>query len=132
MDTFDAVNSPVIPGEAVEVAVAALKTPEPPFAAAGTLTWEQIARITLEAAAPHLVAQRAIDAVLGLHREMPCLDEEGDPIGGSYCEECKDLDGHSGERVHEVYPCMTVREITKALAGEQSFASMRDRIEAIG
>ena len=75
-------------------------------------------------------AQKAIDAVLGLHREMPCLDEEGDPIGGSYCEECKDLDDHSGERVHEVYPCMTVREITNALAGQESYAAMRNKIES--
>jgi len=73
--------------------------------------------------------QATVDAVLALHRELPCLDEDGDPIGGSYCEECKDLDDHSGERVHEVYPCLTVREITKALAGEETYTTMRDRIE---
>jgi len=74
--------------------------------------------------------QAGVDAVLALHRELPCLDEDGDPIGGSYCEECKDLDDHSGERVHEVYPCMTVREIANALDGKETYTAMRDRIEA--
>ena len=84
----------------------------------------------LEAAAPHMVAQQAVAAVLRLHRALPCVDEDGDPVGGLYCEECKDLDDHSGERVHEVYPCLTVREINAALAGDETFTSMRDRIEA--
>ena len=111
------------------------------------------ARCILEAAAPHMLShereetrlahvdavvnrdtvdklQAVIDAVLALHRELPCLDEDGDPIGGSYCEECKDLDDHSGERVHEVYPCLTVREITSALDGKETYTAMRDRIEA--
>jgi len=83
--------------------------------------------VNAETASKH---ESAIDAVLALHRELPCLDEDGDPIGGSYCEECKDLDDHSGERVHEVYPCLTVREITAALAGEETYTAMRDGIEA--
>lgn len=87
------------------------------------------AKAILEAAAPHMATQQAVAAVLALHREMECRDEDNEPIGGSYCEECKDLDDHSGERVHEVYPCLTVREITKALAGEEAFTAMRDRIE---
>lgn len=74
--------------------------------------------------------QAAIDAVLALHREVECQDEDGEPTGGTACEECKDLDDHSGERVHEVYPCLTVREITAALAGEETYTAMRDRIEA--
>jgi len=81
------------------------------------------------AAAPHMGAEHAVAAVLSLHRELPCLDEDGDPVGGSYCEECKDLDDHSGERVHEVYPCLTVREITAALAGRETYTAMRDKIE---
>ena len=111
-----------IPNEAVEAALEALDE--------GTSTWDGM-RLALEAAAPHLMAAKAVSAVLGLHREMPCLDEDGDPIGGSYCEECKDLDDHSGERVHEVYPCMTVREITKAFTGQGSYAAMRDKIEGM-
>jgi hypothetical protein len=88
------------------------------------------ARQALEAAAPYMFAQRAVASVLALHREMECRDEDGEPVGGSYCEECKDLDDHSGERVHEVYPCMTVREIRAALAGQETYTAMRDRIEA--
>ena len=75
-------------------------------------------------------AENAISAVLALHREIECQDEDGEPTGGTACEECKDLDDHSGERVHEVFPCLTVREIAAALAGGETFTAMRDRIEA--
>lgn len=71
----------------------------------------------------------AVYAVLALHREVECVDEDGEPTGGTCCEECKDLDDHSGERVHEVFPCRTVREIQAALAGQETFTAMRDRIE---
>lgn len=74
-------------------------------------------------------AESAIAAVLALHREVECQDEDGEPTGGTACEECKDLDDHSGERVHEVFPCLTVREITAALAGRETYTAMRDRIE---
>lgn len=83
----------------------------------------------LAAAEPHMFAAKAVAGVLDIHREVPCRDEDGELIGGSYCEECKDLDDHSGERVHEVYPCQTVREITAALKGEPTFTDMRRRIE---
>ena len=96
----------------------------------GTLAAKPIALVAaLEAAEPLMVAAKAIAAVLELHREMPCTDEEGDPVGGSYCEECKDLDDHSGERVHEIYPCRTVREIQDALAGRSTWTDMRNKIE---
>lgn len=85
----------------------------------------------LEAATPHMPASKAIAAVLELHREVPCTDEEGDPVGGTYCEECKDLDDHSGERVHEIYPCRTVREIKDALAGRSTYTDMRNKIEGM-
>lgn len=75
-------------------------------------------------------AENAIAAVLALHREVECRDEDNEPTGGTACEECKDLDDHSGERVHEVFPCLTVREITAALAGRETFTAMRDRIES--
>lgn len=91
----------------------------------------RIARAVLEAAAPSMPESKAIAAILELHREVPCTDEEGDPVGGSYCEECKDLDDHSGERVHEIYPCLTVREIRAALAGLSTFTDMRNKIEGM-
>jgi len=84
----------------------------------------------LAAPADRKVLVSALDAVLALHREVECRDEDGEPTGGTACEECKDLDDHSGERVHEVYPCMTVREISAALSGTETFTTMRDRIEA--
>jgi len=115
----------VIPDAALE---AALRE----WAIRGGLSPEGIVRNILEAAAPHLMEPRqtAISSVLALHREVECRDEDGEPTGGSCCEECKDLDDHSGERVHEVYPCLTVREITAALAGKETYTAMRDRIEA--
>lgn len=91
----------------------------------------RIARAVLEATIPNMPASKAITAVLELHREMPCCDEEGNPVGGTYCEECKDLDDHSGERVHEIYPCLTVREIRAALEGAETFTSMRNKIEGM-
>lgn len=87
------------------------------------------ARAALEAAAPHMATFSAVAAVRRLHRALPCVDDDGEPVGGFYCEECKDLDGHSGERVHEVYPCPTAREIEAALAGDETWTAMRDRIE---
>lgn len=72
----------------------------------------------------------ALKAVLDLHRQVECCDEDGKPIGHYYCEECKDLDDHSGERVHEVYPCPTVQQITAAINGQWTIAEMRTRFEA--
>lgn len=46
----------MIPAEAVEAAVEALRTPAPPYKAEGVLTWEKIALTVLEAAAPYLLA----------------------------------------------------------------------------
>jgi len=125
----------MIPEEAVEAAKEAMRevTPPPGVSKAEWLAEHgDFALIAgaIAAAAPYMAAESAVSAVLALHRELPCLDEDGDPIGGSYCEECKDLDEHSGERVHEVFPCLTVREITAALAGKETFTAMRDRIEA--
>lgn len=91
----------------------------------------RVARTVLEAAVPNLPASKAVAAVLEIHREKPCLDEDGKPVGGSYCEECKDLDDHSGERVHEIYPCLTVREIRAALEGADLFTTMRNKIEGM-
>lgn len=87
--------------------------------------------VPIEGTSLQTLESKAIAAVLELHRETPCTDEEGDPVGGSYCEECKDLDDHSGERVHEIYPCLTVREITAALAGKETFTYMRNKIEGM-
>lgn len=71
----------------------------------------------------------ALEAVLMLHRPIECIDDDGDPIGLTACEECKDLDDHSGERVHEVYPCMTVKEVTTALEGRPTLMAFRAEIE---
>lgn len=73
---------------------------------------------------------RALQSVLALHRETPCTDEDGEPSGVTCCEECKDLDDHSGERVYSVWPCFTVQEISRALAGEQTRMQLRAQIEA--
>lgn len=51
-----------IPDEVVEAAIEALRTPVPPYRAEGVMTWEQIARCVLEAAAPHLLAKAWDDA----------------------------------------------------------------------
>jgi len=112
----------MIPDEAVEAALDV-------FWAKEDETYLAAMRAALEAAAPHMATFSAVAAVHRLHRAMPCVDEDGDQIGGFYCEECKDLDDHSGERVHEVYPCLTVREIEAALAEDETFTAMRDRIE---
>jgi hypothetical protein len=76
------------------------------------------------------VLMAAVDAVLGLHREIQCRDDEGDDTGFTCCEECVDIDDHDGEVVNESFPCRTVREITKAFSGQESYAAMRDKIEA--
>lgn len=72
----------------------------------------------------------ALESVLGLHREMPSVDEYGEPDGGTCCEECKDHDDVSGERVHSVWPCSTVDEITRAMAGEETLTEFRNRMDA--
>lgn len=88
-------------------------------------------RIALEAAEPLMVATKAVAGVLEIHREIPNRDEDGEIVSGSHCEECKDLDDHSGERVHEIYPCLTVREIQAALAGIATWTDMRNAIEGM-
>lgn len=57
--------------------------------------------------------QARLDKVRSLHKKVACTDEDGEPIPGDFyaCLECKDLDDHSGERVHEVWPCPTIQAI---------------------
>lgn len=72
---------------------------------------------------PKLLA--ALDAVLDAHREIECFDEDGEPTGATACSNCKDHDDESGERVHEVWPCFTIQEINRALAGDLTMATLR-------
>lgn len=72
----------------------------------------------------------AIESVLALHSPVQTTDEYGEADGGICCGECKDHDDHSGERVHSVWPCSTVGEITRALAGVQTRMELQARIEA--
>ena len=73
---------------------------------------------------------RALQSVLALHKEIPTVDEYGEHNGGTCCEECTDLDDHSGERVHSEWPCSTVDEIVLAMAGEETRTEFRARMDA--
>lgn len=89
----------------------------------------RISRAVLEAAEPHTFAAKAVTGVLEIHRERQNTDEDGEPIPGTHCEECTDVDG--GELVYEIYPCKTVREIQDALIGQETWTDMRNKIEGM-
>lgn len=72
----------------------------------------------------------ALEAVLSVHRKIPSAGEDGELTGPGCCEACTDLDEASGERIHELYPCFTVQEINRALAGEETRMELRSRMEA--
>jgi hypothetical protein len=83
----------------------------------------------LEAAAEHFPSNKAVEDVLAIHCKVQNRDEDGDIVPGSHCAECKDVD--EGELVYEIYPCLTVREITAALEGRQTHTDMRRAIEGM-
>lgn len=88
-------------------------------------TAEQVARLTVERDA--LAARLA--AVGKVHVRTPVYDtDEHEEMGDAAmvlawcCSECKDLDDISGERVHETWPCRTMRAafpVQEAQEGQQ-------------
>ena len=78
----------MIPAQAVEAARVAMCEVTPPPGVSKSEWLAEHGRFALiagavAAAAPHMAAASAVSAVLALHRELPCLDEDGDPIGGN-------------------------------------------------